>query len=92
MSVEVRVYGAPGCHLCDQAKAVIQQERERVDLDLVEIDISGDPELERRYRQHIPVVFVDGHRAFTYRVDPALLRRRVEAATIRRSAGAGSGC
>ena len=92
MSVEVRVYGAAGCHLCDQAKEVIELERAGLDLELVEIDITGDPELERRYREQIPVVFVGGHRAFTYRVDPVALRRRVEAATNQPAAGVESGC
>ena len=82
MSVSVTVYSAPGCHLCDQAKAVIDEVGRSADLEVVEIDISGDPELERRYRELIPVVFVDGHRAFTYRVDPHALRRLIDAATI----------
>ena len=81
MSVAVTVYSAPGCHLCDQAKTVIAEVGAETDLKLEEIDISGDPELERRYREFIPVVFVDGHRAFTYRVDPDVLRRLVGAAT-----------
>jgi hypothetical protein len=45
------------------------------DADAVEID--GDPELEARYREWIPVVEVDGECAFTYFVDEAALRRRV---------------
>ena len=81
MSVRVTIYSAPGCHLCDQAKAVIESVGRTTDLEMVEIDISGDPDLERRYRELLPVVFVDGHRAFTYRVDPGVLRRWVEAAT-----------
>jgi hypothetical protein len=47
----------------------------------VRVDITGDPELEARYREHIPVVYVAGRRTFTYFVDPAELRDRVEAAT-----------
>ncbi|HUZ83663.1 MAG TPA: glutaredoxin family protein [Gaiellales bacterium] len=81
MSIEVRVYGAPGCHLCDEAKRILQEARGQLGFDLVEVDISGDPELERRFREQIPVVFVDGLCAFTFRVDPARLRERVEAAT-----------
>lgn len=92
MSVEVRVYGAPGCHLCDLAKAVIERERAGLDLELIEIDISGDPDLERRYREQIPVVFVAGHRAFTYRVDPVALRRWVETATNPPGAAVETGC
>jgi glutaredoxin len=82
MSVQVVVYGAPGCHLCDEAKAVLRTERERLAFDLVEVDISGDPELEAAYREEIPVVTVAGRKAFKYRVDPAELERRVRSATI----------
>jgi hypothetical protein len=44
-----------------------------------EIDITGDPELEARYREWLPVVEIDGERAFVYYVDPAAFRRRVGA-------------
>jgi hypothetical protein len=45
--------------------------------ELEEIDIGGDEELERRYRERIPVVLVDGEEAFTYFVHPDALRRRL---------------
>jgi glutaredoxin len=80
VSVEVRVYSAAGCHLCEVAKALLEQEREVHGFDLVEIDITGRPELEAAYREHIPVVFVAGRKAFKYHVDPAELRRRLAAA------------
>jgi glutaredoxin len=77
MSVAVTLYGAPGCHLCDDAKDVLDRERELLGFDLEVVDISGDPELEARYREEIPVVLVAGRKAFKYRVDPAELARRV---------------
>ena len=43
--------------------------------DLDEVDISGDPELEARYRELLPVVEVDGRRRFVYFVAPETLRR-----------------
>ncbi len=43
------------------------------------VDITGDPELEARYREWLPVVEVDGERAFVYYVDPAALRRKIRA-------------
>jgi glutaredoxin len=81
MSVEVVLYGAPGCHLCDVAKDVLDRQRELLGFDLQVVDISGDPELERSYREQIPVVFVDGRKAFKYRVDPLELARRVTTAS-----------
>jgi Glutaredoxin-like domain (DUF836) len=56
---------------------VLEQVRAERTFDLEEIEITGDPELERRYRERIPVVAVDGVEAFTYFVHPDGLRRRL---------------
>jgi Glutaredoxin-like domain (DUF836) len=56
---------------------VIEQVRAEIPFELEERDISGDAELERRYRERIPVVAVDGEEAFTYFVHPEGLRRRL---------------
>ena len=84
MSVEVRVYSAPGCHLCDVAKEILVLEQEARGFELVEVDITGDDELEAAYREQIPVVFVAGRKAFKYHVDVAELRRRLDAADAAR--------
>jgi len=44
-----------------------------------EVDITGDPQLEARYREWLPVVEIDGERAFVYHVDPTAFRRKVGA-------------
>jgi hypothetical protein len=44
-----------------------------------EVDITGDPALEARYREWLPVVEIDGERAFVYYVDPVAFRRRIGA-------------
>ena len=71
------LYTARGCHLCESARRVIEQVRAEIPFDLVEVDITADPDLERRYRERIPVVLVDGKEAFTYHVHPEGLRRRL---------------
>jgi glutaredoxin len=81
MNVLVTLYGAAGCHLCDVAREVLDRERGLLGFDLNVVDISGDPELEARYREQIPVVFVAGRRAFTYRVEPAELARAIAGAS-----------
>ena len=73
----VRIYSAEGCHLCESARRVLERVRAEVAFELEEVDIGGDPELERRYRERIPVVLVDGEEAFTYFVHPEGLRRRL---------------
>jgi glutaredoxin len=74
----VTLVHAEGCHLCESARRVIQGVRAEVSFELQEVDIAGDDELERRYRERIPVVLVDGEEAFTYFVTPEGLRRRVD--------------
>jgi glutaredoxin len=83
--VEVVVYGAPDCSLCERAKEVLRPAADRLGFRLREVDVSGDPELERRYRAELPVVEVDGERAFAYHVPPTALERAVAAAQARRS-------
>jgi Glutaredoxin-like domain (DUF836) len=56
---------------------VLEEARRELDFELVEIDVGGDAELEARYREWLPVVEIDGRRAFVYYVDPAGLRRRL---------------
>ena len=73
----VTLYHAPGCHLCERARGVLSDSGFPFD----EVDISDDPELESRYREWLPVVEIDGERAFVYYVDPAALRRKMSAQT-----------
>jgi glutaredoxin len=73
----VTIYRARGCHLCDSAQRVLAAVREEIPFRLVEVEIDGDPDLERTYRERIPVVAVDGEEAFTFFVHPDGLRRRL---------------
>jgi glutaredoxin len=73
----VTFFHASGCHLCESASRVLAQVRAETPFELEEIDITGDPELESRYRERIPVVLVDGVEAFTYFLHPDGLRRRL---------------
>ena len=73
--IPVTIYSRPGCHLCDEMKAVVKQVAITVPLALNEIDISKDPELERLYGLEIPVLFVGGRKVAKYRVDEQEFRR-----------------
>jgi hypothetical protein len=59
---------------------VLDDVRAEHPFELEVVDIGGDPELEARYREWLPVVEIDGERAFTYHVHPEALRRRLRAA------------
>ena len=72
---DVAIYTAPGCHLCGPAVEVVRGvcgERFR------HVDISTDAALERRYRERIPVVEIDGVEWFRYEVDAGALRHALE--------------
>jgi glutaredoxin len=69
----VRLIHAQGCHLCDRARDVL----DRVGVAYESVDITGDDALEERYREWLPVVEIDGARAFVYYVDEAALRRKL---------------
>jgi glutaredoxin len=74
------IYSRPGCHLCDEMKAVIQRVTRSLtaQIDLEEVDISNDPELEARYGLEIPVLLVNGRKAAKYRIAEGELRRLLE--------------
>ncbi len=62
--------GKPGCHLCDDARAVLQ----RVGAPFAEVDITSDDALHATYLERIPVVLLDGVEHFELFVDEAALR------------------
>jgi len=77
VSAAVTLYGRPGCHLCDEARAALLRVRADVPFELREIDIDGDDELFKRYLERIPVVTLNGEELFEFEVDEAALRRRL---------------
>jgi glutaredoxin len=74
------VFHAEGCHLCERALEQLRALRGELGFELEEVAIDGDPELEARYREWLPVVELDGERLFTYYVHEDALRRRLEGA------------
>ena len=56
----ITIYSKPDCHLCDRAKEVVERCRSKADFTVEVIDISQDPELFERYRNDIPLIFLDG--------------------------------
>lgn len=71
----VLMYGKPGCHLCDDARAVIQAVCDELGVGFAEVDITTSAELVRAYGEQIPVTFVDGRQHDFWRVDATRLRR-----------------
>jgi glutaredoxin len=72
------LYGKPGCHLCDDARAAVERVTARRDVPLEQVDISRDPVLYKRYGERIPVLELDGETVFEFFVDEAVLERRLD--------------
>jgi glutaredoxin len=70
----VRLLTKPGCHLCDDARAVVAAVCAERGLGFDEVDISADEELMALYGEQIPVTFVDGAQHDFWRVDGDRLR------------------
>ena len=60
--------------MCERARAVLAD----TSVEFEEVDIGGDPDLEAHYREWLPVVEIDGERAFVYYVDQSALLRRLQ--------------
>ena len=73
--IALRLYSRPGCHLCEEMKAVIARVTQTLPVTFEEIDISADPDLEARYGLEIPVLMVDGKKAAKYRITQEALTR-----------------
>ncbi|MEW1546820.1 glutaredoxin family protein [Streptomyces tsukubensis] len=70
----VTLIGKPGCHLCDDARAVVEKVCAEVGASWEEKDITRDEALHREYWEQIPVVLVDGEQHTFWKVDEARLR------------------
>jgi thiol-disulfide isomerase/thioredoxin len=75
----IDIYSRPGCHLCDEAKAVVESLRERYAVVLRTINVESSADLENRYGSDIPVVLINGEEAFRHRVDRTELERKLKA-------------
>lgn len=73
-AARITLYGRQGCHLCDEARAVVERVCADTGEEYVEVDIDTDPELVRRFNDEVPVTFVDGRQHDFWRVDESRLR------------------
>ncbi|MBI3476172.1 MAG: glutaredoxin family protein [Acidobacteria bacterium] len=74
---EVIVYSRKGCHLCEIVKESLVKLQKRGGFHWREIDVDGDAELRRQYNDQVPVVFINGNKAFKYRMDEQEFLRRL---------------
>jgi glutaredoxin len=77
--VTVTLYTRKGCHLCEDAKDEIRAAARRIRFDYEEFDIDAYPELRQLYDTEVPVVAIDGRKAFKFRLTADDLVRRLNA-------------
>jgi glutaredoxin len=75
---QLTLYGKPGCHLCDDARAAVARVRAQRPFTLREVDVTLDPVLFREYGERIPVLALDGEELFEFHVDEAVLMERLD--------------
>ncbi len=73
----VILYTKAGCCLCEDAKAALARARDEVEFTIREVDIEADPALYAAHRYDIPVIEIDGRRAFKHRVTARQLVERL---------------
>jgi glutaredoxin len=74
----ITIYSRHGCHLCDDAQAVLDSMREELNFEIDVINIDEDAELVKLYSDQVPVIHIDGEHHDFYKVDPVRFRSSLE--------------
>ena len=77
MSRLVTIYAREGCCLCEEMKGVVRKVAAEIPLEVEEVDVECDRELRERLGSEVPVLFIDGRKAFKYRVEARELKRKL---------------
>ena len=77
MMIRLTLYGRADCHLCEEMRAVVEDVVREIPATVEEVDVDGDPALVAAYGDQVPVLCVNGRKAFKYRVDAPALRARL---------------
>jgi glutaredoxin len=79
---EITLYTRKDCCLCDEMKEVVRQVAGEFSLNVIEVDVDGSAELQRRYGDEVPVLFINGRKAFKVRVTEGELKKRLRKETM----------
>lgn len=75
--IELTLLTRAGCCLCDEMKEAIRAAAAALPVRLEERDVDADPDLRCQFGADIPVVLINGRRAYKHRVEAGVLRRRL---------------
>ena len=77
MTAKLTLYSRRDCCLCDAMKAVIEEVAANLPLEIDEIDVDGSRETREKFTDQVPVLFIDGRKAFKYRVTAKQLAKKL---------------
>jgi len=77
MPHEVILYSRKGCHLCEVVKESLTKLSRETTFTWQEIDVDSNEDLRRRFTDEVPVIFIDGRKAFKYRMSEGDFLRRI---------------
>lgn len=78
--IDVVVYSKPGCCLCDEVKEKLKSLQASYSFDLREVNILEDPEAHEKFKNEIPVVLINGKKAFKYLFDEEQFLKKLQRA------------
>lgn len=78
MTIQLQIYTRGSCCLCEQMKSIVREAAARFPLTLEEIDVDESAELTTLYGAEVPVLFINGRKAFKYRVTARQLEKRLQ--------------
>ncbi len=77
MTRQIRLYTRRDCCLCEEMKGVVRDVAEEVPLEVEEVDVDSEPDLREKFGAEVPVLFIDGRKAFKYRVAARELKKKL---------------
>ena len=77
MKPKLTLYSRQACCLCKEMKEIIGEVGKTIPLELEEIDVDGSPELQSEHGHEVPVLFVDGRKAFKFRLSAKELEKQL---------------
>lgn len=78
IKIKVEIYSKPDCYLCDNAKTILLKAQKNLPFNIEEVDITQNKELFEQYKEQIPVVFINGRKAFKFRVNEKALQKQLK--------------
>jgi glutaredoxin len=83
MATTVEIYSKKGCPFCKEAKKIISRVHSDLPFLFKEVDIGANADLSRRFVDHVPIIYINGKKAFKFKVDEIEFRKKVRKELIK---------